>query len=75
MLGLETHDVGEVHRALVPGVVFTIEPGVYIPEEGIGVRIEEVVLITEDGARVLSADVPVTVEQIEALTTRSRAEP
>ncbi len=75
MLGLETHDVGEVHRALVPGVVFTIEPGVYIPEEGIGVRIEEVVLITEDGARVLSADVPVTVEQIEALTTRPRAEP
>jgi Xaa-Pro aminopeptidase len=74
MLGLETHDVGDVHLPLVQGVVFTIEPGIYIPEEGIGVRIEEVVVVTGDGARLLSADIPVTVDEIEALTTRARAE-
>jgi len=70
-LGLETHDVGEVHRPLAPGAVITIEPGVYIPDEKIGVRIEDDVLITESGCRVLSDAIPRTVAEIEGLMTQS----
>ena len=65
-LGLDVHDPMPL-RQLAPGMVITVEPGIYIPEEGIGVRIEDDVLITEDGARVLSAAAPRSVEEIEAL--------
>jgi len=54
-LGLNVHDVGDYTLALQPGVVLTCEPGIYIPEEGIGVRLEDDVLITEAGNTVLSA--------------------
>jgi Xaa-Pro aminopeptidase len=57
-LGLATHDVGDYHAPLVPGVVLTVEPGIYIKEEGIGVRIEEDVLITDNGYELLSAKLP-----------------
>jgi Xaa-Pro aminopeptidase len=57
-LGLDTHDVGDYERPLEPGVVITAEPGIYIPEESIGVRIEDDVLITADGNQVLSAKLP-----------------
>jgi Xaa-Pro aminopeptidase len=54
-LGLNVHDVGDYGRPLEPGVVLTVEPGIYIPREGIGVRIEDDVLITPKGIKVLSA--------------------
>lgn len=53
-LGLNVHDVGEYERPLEPGMVLTVEPGIYIPDEGIGVRIEDDVLITNSGIEVLS---------------------
>ncbi len=54
-LGLDTHDAGDYERPLEAGVVMTVEPGIYIPEEGIGVRIEDDILITDDGIDILSA--------------------
>jgi len=53
-LGLNVHDVGDYNRPLEPGIVMTVEPGIYIPEEGIGVRIEDDVLITPKGIKILS---------------------
>lgn len=57
-LGLDVHDAGDYSRPLAPGMVLTCEPGIYIPEEGIGVRIEDDVLITETGNTVLSDALP-----------------
>lgn len=54
-LGLDVHDVGDYERPLEPGMVMTVEPGIYIPEENIGVRIEDNVVITEAGIENLSA--------------------
>ena len=67
MLGLETHDVGG-HKDLVlaPGMVFTVEPGLYIAEEGIGIRIEDDILVTADGYEDLTAHIPKEVADIEA---------
>jgi Xaa-Pro aminopeptidase len=54
-LGLDVHDTGPYQQPLVPGMVVTCEPGIYIPDESIGVRIEDDILITEDGYTNLSA--------------------
>jgi Xaa-Pro aminopeptidase len=83
-LGMEVHDVGAYRdltqagkpsRQLAPGMVLTVEPGIYVrPAEGvpeeywhIGIRIEDDVVVTEDGYRLLTASAPKTVEEIEAL--------
>jgi Xaa-Pro aminopeptidase len=65
-LGMRVHDVGG-RRTLEPGMVFTVEPGIYIPEEGLGIRIEDDVLVTEEGCEVLSRASPKTTEDIEEL--------
>ena len=84
MLGIDVHDVGRYYfgkesRALEPGVVMTVEPGIYVapdtedvPEKylGIGVRIEDDVLCTNDGPKVLTSKVPKQAEEIEALMAR-----
>ncbi len=65
-VGLSTHDV-PLGPVLREGMVFAIEPGLYLPEKNIGIRIEDTVLITKDGCEVLTRDVPKTVEAIESL--------
>jgi Xaa-Pro aminopeptidase len=72
-LGLEVHDaVSEPNRVLEPGMVITVEPGVYIPDENLGVRIEDVVLITETGYKLLTKDLPRTLEEIEKTMTKGQ---
>ena len=71
LLGLETHDAGRgAEGGLKPGMVLTVEPGLYIAEENIGIRIEDDVLVTESGCEVLSDGLAKTVEEIEALMAR-----
>ncbi|MGL5616638.1 MAG: aminopeptidase P family protein [Sarcina sp.] len=64
-LGLDTHDVGKRNVELKPGMVWTVEPGLYIPEEAIGIRIEDDVLVTENGREVLTKASIKSVEEIE----------
>ena len=64
-LGLDTHDVGNYHEPLQAGMVITCEPGIYIPEEGIGVRIEDDILITADGYKNLSGACPRRLTPVE----------
>lgn len=66
-IGLDVHDVGLYSRALEAGMVLTCEPGIYIPEEGIGCRLENDYLITENGNKNLTASMPIELEEIEAL--------
>ncbi|MGE5646447.1 MAG: aminopeptidase P N-terminal domain-containing protein [Acidobacteriota bacterium] len=71
-VGLEVHDHPDAFSAapLQAGMVITIEPGLYIPEERVGIRIEDTVLVTEDGARVLSAALPKEAAEIERAMAR-----
>lgn len=66
-LGMDTHDLGGREAILEPGNVITVEPGIYIPQEKLGVRIEDDVLVTESGYCVLSQNIPKEIEEIEAI--------
>lgn len=66
-LGLDVHDVAPPNEPFAPGMVFTIEPGIYIREEGLGVRLENDVLIGEHANTDLMANIPIEVDEIEAL--------
>jgi len=66
-LGLDTHDLGARDTLLKPGMVVTVEPGLYIAEEEIGIRIEDDILVTVDGHENLSENIPKSVEDIEKI--------
>jgi Xaa-Pro aminopeptidase len=70
-LGLDVHDVGDKYRKFEPGMVFTCEPGIYIREEGLGIRLENDVVITENGLLDLMADIPLEAEEIEEIMNAS----
>lgn len=69
-LGLDTHDLMDRYNTFKPGMVLTCEPGIYIPEEGIGLRIENDILITETGNEDLMAGIPVELEEIEGIMNK-----
>lgn len=67
-MGLDTHDYGILTEPMQAGMVFTVEPGIYIPEENLGIRIEDDYVIQENGEPInLMKNIPITVEEIEAL--------
>jgi Xaa-Pro aminopeptidase len=72
-LGLDVHDLGTKTESLKPGMVFTIEPGIYIEEEQMGVRIENNFWITRNGNKDLMKNIPITVEEIESLMKSSNS--
>jgi len=69
-LGLDVHDVSPASDPFAPGWVLTVEPGIYIPDEGFGVRLENDIVVTEDGPIDLMADIPIEADEIEALMNR-----
>jgi Xaa-Pro aminopeptidase len=73
-LGLDVHDPGDRTRPLEPGMVVTVEPGIYIPEENLGVRIEDDILVTKDGHQILTARLPRTADEIEKIMAEGRAQ-
>lgn len=66
-LGLDVHDVGTMHNPITPGMVFTVEPGIYIPAEGFGIRLENNIVIQENGYFDLMRNIPIEAEEIESL--------
>jgi Xaa-Pro aminopeptidase len=67
-MGLDTHDYGVLTEPMQAGMVFTVEPGIYIPEENLGIRLEDDYVIQKQGAPInLMKNIPITVEEIEAL--------
>lgn len=69
-LGLDVHDVGDFGRKMEAGMVFTCEPGIYIPDENLGIRIENNILVTAKGPVDLMKNIPVEVEEIESLMAK-----
>ena len=71
-LGMDVHDVGDYSTPFAPGMVLTVEPGIYIPEERLGVRIEDDILVTADGHEILSSAAPRRPGEIEAVMKGAR---
>ena len=71
-IGLDVHDVTYNHLKISPGWVLTVEPAIYLKDEGFGVRIENTVLVTEDGQRDLMAGIPIEADEIEDLMNRRK---
>jgi Xaa-Pro aminopeptidase len=70
-MGLDTHDYGLLHEPMQANMVFTVEPGIYIPDEGFGIRLEDNVIVQENGAPFnLMRNIPIEVDEIETLMNR-----
>ena len=69
-LGLDVHDVGDFNRKLEAGMVFTCEPGIYIPQENLGIRLENDILVTANGPDDLMKNIPLEADEIEALMAK-----
>ena len=70
-MGLDTHDYGLLHEPMEANMVFTVEPGIYIPAEGFGIRLEDNVIVQENGAPFnLMRNIPIEVDEIETLMNR-----
>lgn len=69
-LGLDVHDVGTMHEAIISGMVFTVEPGIYIQEEGLGLRLENNIIIQDTGYFDLMRNIPIEAEEIEELMNK-----
>jgi Xaa-Pro aminopeptidase len=70
-LGLGVHDLAPQNGPFEPGWVVTVEPGIYIPEEGIGIRLENDVLVTPSGPVDLAAHIPIDPDAVERLLAKS----
>jgi Xaa-Pro aminopeptidase len=71
-VGLDVHDAGLYEKPLPVGAIFTVEPGAYLPERGFGVRIEDEVIVTPTGYRLLTAAFPRKLEDVEAWVATAR---
>ncbi|MCB0685441.1 MAG: aminopeptidase P N-terminal domain-containing protein [Saprospiraceae bacterium] len=71
-LGLDVHDLSDRYSPFQAGMVLTCEPGIYIPEENLGIRLENNILITDEGPVDLAAHVPIEIEEIESLMEQSQ---
>ena len=71
-VGLDVHDAGDYEKPIPAGAVFTVEPGVYLPQQGFGVRIEDEVLMTDHGFRLLTSAIPRKLEEVETWVARER---
>ena len=71
-MGLDVHDVGSKQEPLQDGMVFSCEPGIYILEEGIGVRIENDILVTKNGPVDLMKHIPIEVDEIEDIMAKTK---
>ena len=69
-LGLDVHDVGDNNQPFAAGTVLTVEPGIYLPDEGFGVRLEDDIVVTESGPVNLMAKVPIEAGEIEEIMNR-----
>jgi Xaa-Pro aminopeptidase len=67
-MGLDTHDYGLLHEVIQPNMVFTVEPGIYIPAENFGVRLEDNVVVQATGEPInMMKNIPVEIDEIEGL--------
>ena len=69
-LGLDVHDVGDMNVPFAAGTVLTVEPGIYVPDEGFGVRLEDNIVVTEDGPVNLMEKIPIETDEIETIMNR-----
>jgi Xaa-Pro aminopeptidase len=69
-LGLDVHDVGTMYEPISSGMVFTVEPGIYIPEENLGIRLENNIVIQDSGYLDLMRNIPIEAEEIEELMNK-----